>query len=71
MAGVETGAAVVTTGWAAGVVGAAVAADVACCGELPVHPAKNAVSSNSPHTIPIRIIWRVLIDVFMVTRSIA
>ena len=79
-AGVETGAAVVAAGWAvgaavtttAGVAGAAVATGVTCCaGVDEAHPAKNAVRTSSPQMTPMMMICLVLIDCFMVNRSIA
>jgi len=68
-AGVDTGAAVVTAGWGvrAGVAetGAGVAAGVWDCGAVEVQPARNAVASRSPHTIPIRIRLFLLDDGFI------
>jgi hypothetical protein len=58
----------------AGVAGAEVtiAAVVATgvAGVDEVHPAKNAVSTSSPHTIPMMMVCLVVTSCFMVNRSI-
>lgn len=78
--GVETGAVVVATGWAAGigvttaagVAGAAVAAGVTGCdGADEAQPAKKADRNRSPQTIPMMIVCLEVTNCFMVNRSIA
>jgi len=57
-----TTAAGVATGVATGVAG--------CAGVEEVHPAKSAVSNNSPQTIPIIMCWLVFENCFIVDLSI-